>query len=269
MDINSKVNLNNNLKMPVIGLGTWQIRGKSAENSVLYALEAGYRLIDTASFYNNEEEVGNAIKKSGIPRGDLFITTKIWNSEHNDPEKAFNKSLKKLNLDYIDLYLIHWPVQERLKTWKILERLYKEGKCKAIGVSNFTINHIKELLNNSEIIPAVNQVEFSPYLYQKELLEFCKLKKIALEAYSPLTRGANLDDEKLADIARKYNKSTAQILIKWGIQHGLIVIPKSSNKDRIYENINIFDFNIAKKDMEHLDSLNDNLHYCWDPTNEL
>jgi diketogulonate reductase-like aldo/keto reductase len=262
MDINKKVKLNNGVEIPLLGLGLWE----NNEQSVLDALECGYRLIDTASMYGNEREVGNAIKKSKIPREEIFVTTKIWNSEQNDPLKAFNNSLKKLNLDYLDLYLIHWPMSERIKTWKVFEKLLEEDKCKAIGVSNFTINHLKELFNHSNTIPMVNQVEFSPYLYQKDLLDFCRENKIQLQAYSPLTRGEKLNDPKLIEIAKKYNKTTAQLLIKWALQHNIVVIPKSSNKKRIYENSQVFDFNISKEDMNILDNFNEDSRHCWDPT---
>ncbi|MBI2663605.1 aldo/keto reductase [Candidatus Woesearchaeota archaeon] len=266
MDINTKLKLNNGTEIPILGLGTWLSSGKTAENAVLCALQSGYRHIDTASFYGNEEEIGEAIKKSGIPREEIFVTTKIWNNQHNNPEIAFNNSLENLGLDYVDLYLIHWPVPQRLTTWKILERLYEEGRCKAIGVSNFTINHLNELLKNSSIIPAVNQVEFSPYLYQQELLDFCKKNNIQLVAYSPLTRGDKLDNNNLVAIAEKYNKSSAQILIRWALQHNIVAIPKSSNKNRIEENAEVFNFDISKEDMKLLDQFNEDGRYCWDPS---
>ena len=179
MDIRTTINLNNGIKIPILGLGVWQIpNGKVCEEAVLNALNTGYRHIDTAAAYKNEESVGNAIRKSNIARKDIFVTTKLWNDDHDDPKKAFNESLKKIQLDYIDLYLMHYPVPERNSSWKILEKIYKSGKAKAIGVSNFTIRHLKELLENSDIVPAVNQVEFHPYLYQKELLDFCNKNKI-------------------------------------------------------------------------------------------
>ncbi len=266
MNIKTTIKLNNGTKIPILGLGVWQVPSKICEEAVLVALKAGYRHIDTAAIYGNEENVGNAIKKSGISRGEIFITTKLWNDDHDNAKKAFNESLKKLQLDYVDLYLMHFPVPKRNKSWKIFAKLYKEGKAKAIGVSNFTIRHLKELLENSDVIPAVNQVEFHPYLYQKELLDFCNGKGIKLEAYSPLTHGEKLNDTKLVEIAKKYNKSTAQVLIKWGLQHGLIVIPKSSKKERIIENSSVFDFKISEEDMEKLDGFNENLRTCWDPT---
>ncbi len=267
MNIKTTIKLNNGTKIPILGLGVWQTpNGKVCEEAVLAALSAGYRHIDTAAIYENEESVGNAIRKSNITRKEIFATTKLWNDDHDNAENALNKSLKKLRLDYIDLYLMHYPVTERNSSWKILEKIYKSGKAKAIGVSNFTIRHLKELVESSDVIPAINQVEFHPYLYQKELLDFCNGKGIKLEAYSPLTHGEKLNDTKLVEIAKKYNKSTAQVLIKWGLQHGLIVIPKSSKKERIIENSSVFDFEISGEDMEKLDGFNENLRTCWDPT---
>src|SRR3989338_1830800 len=267
MNIKTTANLNNGTKIQILGLGVWQIpNGKVCEEAVLNALNTGYRHIDTAAAYKNEESVGNAIRKSNIARKDIFVTTKLWNDDHDDPKKAFNESLKKIQLDYIDLYLMHYPVPERNSSWKILEKIYKSGKAKAIGVRNFTIRHLKELLENSDIVPAVNQVEFHPYLYQKELLDFCNKNKIKLEAYSPLTHGKKLNDIKLVEISKKYNKLAAQVLIKWGLQHGLIVIPKSSKKERIIENSSVFDFEISEEDMERLDEFNENLRTCWNPT---
>ena len=263
-----KVKLNNGIEMPMLGLGTWQISDRDAENAVLWALEAGYRHIDTAAYYNNEAGVGKAIRKSGIARDEIFVTTKLKNEDHRNPGKAFEASIKKLGTGYVDLYLIHWPVQGlRNNTWKVFEKLYRDGRCKAIGVSNFTIRHLEELLKVAEIVPAVNQVEFSPYLYQKDLLEFCKKNKIQLEAYSPLTRGQKLNDKKIVDIANNYNKTSAQILIRWCLQHNIVVIPKSKTKKRIEENINVFDFSIRSGDMKRLDDFDENLRLCWDPTN--
>ncbi len=264
-----KAKLNNGVEMPMLGLGTWQLRAeKEAENAVTWALEAGYRHIDTAAYYNNEESVGKALRNSGLPREEIFVTTKLKNDDHKDPLRAFNTSLRKLDINYIDLYLIHWPVQSmRNNTWKVFEKLYKEGRCRAIGVSNFTIRHLKELLKVAKIVPAVNQVEFTPYLYQKELLEFCEKNKIQVEAYSPLTRGKKLKDTKLVEIAKKYDKTTAQVLLRWALQHDVVVIPKSKTKQRIEENFSVFDFRLSAKDMKKFDGFNEDLRLCWDPTN--
>src|SRR3989344_541730 len=268
ININTKIKLNNDVKIPIIGLGTYQIKnGKEFEDAVIWALENGYKHIDTATIYGNESSIGNAIKKSRVQRDEIFITTKLWNSDHNDPQRALDKSLKNLRSSYIDLYLIHWPVEKvRNETWKILGKLMKEGKCKAIGVSNFTIKHLNEILKSTNVVPVINQVEFSPYLYQKDLLEFCNSRNIYLEAYSPLTKGRKLVDKKLVEIARNYRKTPAQVLIRWCLQHNVIVIPKSSKKDRIKENINVFDFNISKEHMELLDNLNEDYRTSWDPT---
>jgi len=250
--------------MPQLGLGTWQASDKAAEQAVLWALEAGYRHIDTASIYENEEAVGNAIKKSGLPREQLFITTKLWNSDHDRAEQALNDSLRRLGLDYVDLYLIHWPAPERLTAWKALESLNAQGKCKAIGVSNFTIRHLTQLLEKSSTVPSVNQVEFSPFNFQKELLNFCKTKGVQMEAYSPLSQANKLDNPLLRSISEKYNKSPAQLMIRWSMQHGLVVIPKSTNQERISQNADI-DFQINDNDMQELDNLDEGFRVCPNP----
>jgi diketogulonate reductase-like aldo/keto reductase len=276
--------------MPQLGLGVWQTRaGASCEAAVAAALEAGYRHIDTASMYGNEESVGKAIRASGIPREQIFVTTKLWNSDHGNPERALDASLRRLEFEYVDLYLIHYPVRERRQSWRVLEAMKEKGKARSIGVSNFTIKHLTELLAGTQTIPAVNQVEFHPYLYQRELLDFCNAKGIAVEAYSPLTKGERLKDRKLVAIAQRYpsagrepfersplfpslqkrppgTKSPAQILIRWALQHGLAVIPKSAKRDRIFENADVFDFAISAEDMRQLDRFNENLRTCWDPT---
>jgi diketogulonate reductase-like aldo/keto reductase len=274
LTIETALPLNDRHRIPQLGLGVWQIRkGATCEQAVLAGLEAGYRHIDTASMYGNEESVGAAIRASGIPRENIFITTKLWNSDHGDPERALDVSLRRLNFDYVDLYLIHYPVRERLRSWPVLESLRAKGKARSIGVSNFTIRHLRELLAETETVPAVNQVEFHPYLFQKDLLAFSVAKGIVLEAYSPLTHGRRLNDRKLVAIAKKYSsqagsKSTAQILLRWALQHGLAVIPKSSNRKRIFENADVFDFEISPEDMRLLDSFNEDLRTCWDPTND-
>jgi len=270
ISIETKVELNNGVEMPLFGLGTYQARpGKQTKDAVLYALEIGYRLIDTAAMYENEEAVGEAIKESGIPREEIFLTTKLWNADHGYEKAlaAFEESLKRLGLSYIDLYLIHFPVENlRNESWRALEKLLEQGKSRAIGVSNYMIWHLEELFKSSSTIPAINQVEFNPYLYQKELLDFCKSHSIMFEAYSPLTKGHKLDDPKLGEVASKYSKSPAQILIRWALQKGTIVIPKSSNKERILENATVFDFEITTEDMNHLDSFHQDLRTSWDPS---
>jgi len=293
LPIETKLTLNDSHLIPQLGLGVWQTRaGATCEAAVLAALEAGYRHIDTAAMYGNEESVGAAIRMSGIPRENIFVTTKLWNSDHGNPARALETSLRKLKLDYIDLYLIHYPVRERRQSWRALEALRAEGKARSIGVSNFTIRHLTELLAETKTVPAVNQVEFHPYLYQRDLLDFCAGEGIVIEAYSPLTKGVRLKDPKLVAVAKKYSKtepqqatpwsrlplldrlsrvsetkSPAQILIRWALQHGLVVIPKSANRRRIFEDADVFDFEISAEDMEILDRFNENLRTCWDPTN--
>lgn len=270
MNINSRCRLNNGYEIPYFGLGVYKAApGKETIEAVSYALEIGYRLIDTAAVYGNEKEVGIAVRQSGFPREEIFITTKLWNDDHGYESalKAFDESLKRLNLDYVDLYLIHWPVPRlRKDSWKALEKIYAEGRCKAIGVSNYMIKHIEEMKDYAEIIPTVNQVEFSPFLYQKELLEYCKSKNIEVEAYSPLARMKKKNNPVVNSIARKYNKTHAQILIRWCLEHKLIVIPKSSNKKRIKENADVFDFTLSDDDKKQLNSLNENFRVSWDPS---
>ena len=292
LTIETKLTLNDGHLIPQLGLGVWQTRaGATCEAAVLAALEAGYRHIDTAAMYGNEESVGAAIRMSGIPRENIFVTTKLWNSDHGNPARALDTSLRKLKVDYVDLYLIHYPVRERRQSWRALEALRAEGKARSIGVSNFTIRHLRELLAETKTVPAINQVEFHPYLYQRDLLDFCAREGIVIEAYSPLTKGVRLKDPKLVAVARKYSKaepqqaairsrlplldklsrrtetkSTAQILIRWALQHGLVVIPKSANHRRIFEDADVFDFEITSEDMQLLDHFNENLRTCWDPS---
>ncbi len=265
--MHSRYELNNGVEIPVLGLGTWTLSGVVAKTALQWAFEAGYRLIDTASFYGNESEIGTAIAQSNVPREDLFITTKVWDSEQGYKEtfKAFEQSLKRLKLDYLDLYLIHWPRDKFLETWSALEELYQDGKVKAIGVCNFTIEHLKELLYHATFTPTINQIEFHPFLYQKKLLEFCKSHNIKVEAYSPLTKGKKLSDKVLQDLDNKYKKSIPQIMLRWGLQHGIIEIPRSKNKDHIIENSDIFDFYLEESDMERLDNLNEDYRAVDDP----
>jgi diketogulonate reductase-like aldo/keto reductase len=282
--MDATITLNDGHAIPRLGLGVWQIRrGRACEAAVLAALEAGYRHIDTAAMYGNEESVGAAVRTSGIPREKIFITTKLWNSDHGNPARALDTSLGKLKCDYVDLYLIHYPVRQRRQSWRALQALQAAGKAHSIGVSNFTIRHLSELLAETGTVPAINQVEFHPYLYQRDLLDFCVAKGIVVEAYSPLTKGERLTDPKLAAVAKKYSKtdgqsalsgsrshtgvkSPAQILIRWALQHELVVIPKSANRDRIFENADVFDVELSIQDMELLDGFHENLRTCWDPT---
>jgi len=293
LTIDSKITLNDGHVIPQLGLGVWQTRaGTTCEAAVLAALETGYRHIDTAAMYGNEESVGAAIRMSAVRRENIFVTTKLSNADHENPERALDTSLRKINLDYVDLYLIHYPVRERRQSWRALEALQAQGKTRSIGVSNFTIRHMTELLAEADTVPAVNQVEFHPYLYQRDLLDFCVARGIVIEAYSPLTHGKRLNDPRLVAVAKRYAKvglqpvsrwsqlplmqkwshrpgirSTAQILIRWALQHQLVVIPKSARRERIRENADVFDFEITKEAMEILNGLNENLRTCWDPTN--
>lgn len=266
----STVELNNKLKMPQLGFGTWKLReGSECENAVKWALEAGYRLVDTAAIYGNEESVGKAVRESGVLREEIFLTTKLWNDDHERVEKACEESLKRLGTDYVDLYLIHWPVEDgRLQAWKALEKLYESGKCRAIGVSNFTIYHLEDLLEEGRysIVPAVNQVESSPFLFQKGLAEYCGKKRIVIEAYSPLARAHKMDNPVLKKIAAAHSKTPAQVMLRWSLQHGFVTIPKSSRKERIKENFNVFDFSLSRQEMNELDALNENYRTCWDPS---
>ena len=268
LKIGKTVKLHNGIDMPIFGLGTWTLRSQECIQAVTWAIEIGYRLIDTAALYGNEREIGKVIEDSKIPREDLFITSKVWNSDqgYDNTLKAFEKSLKQLRLSYLDLYLIHWPISGlRNDTWNALEKIYESDRVKAIGVSNFTIKHIDELLSKTSITPMVNQVEFSPFLYQKKLLEYCNSKHIQLEAYCPLTRGRKFNDSTLESMSLKYNKSVSQILIRWGLQHKIVEIPKSGNKQHLKENADVFDFEIDTFDMDQIDSLNEDLRIVDDP----
>lgn len=263
------VTLHNGVKMPYFGLGVYKVEnGREVVQTVKTALEVGYRAIDTAAFYENEEGVGQAIRESGIPRDELFITTKVWNTDHGYEKtlKAFDTSLKKLGLDYLDLYLIHWPGKDKyVDTWHALEKLYKDGKVRAIGVSNFKIHHLQTLMEQSEEKPVINQIELHPYLTQKDTLAFCKENGIAVEAWSPLGRGRLLDDPTLVEIGKKYGKTAAQVTLRWHLQNDVIVIPKSVTPSRIKENSDIFDFELTPEDMERIDALNKNARTGKDP----
>ncbi|MCJ7771718.1 MAG: aldo/keto reductase, partial [Desulfobacterales bacterium] len=251
------------------GLGVYITKPSECVYACLSSFEAGYRHIDTASIYGNEKEVGEAVKRSGTPREEIFVTTKLWNDDHSYDKalKAFDKSLKNLGLDYIDLYLIHWPgTDKRKEAWKALENIYESGRCRAIGVSNYMIHHLEELLGYANIIPAVNQVEFHAFLYLKDLLEFCAKHKIALEGYSPLARMKRLNNHVVEQMMKKYSKSYSQIMIKWSLQNDVITIPKSAKRERIFENANVFDFEISDKDMGVLNGLDEGLRLSWDPT---
>mgnify|MGYP002625337996 CR=1 FL=1 len=252
--------LSNNIKMPAIGFGTYK-SGNEDETAeiVSYALKVGYRQIDTASFYGNEIGIGKGIKNSGIDREEIFIVTKIWNYDHGyeNTIKACNESLKKLQVEYLDLYLIHWPNELNAETWRALEYLYQCGKVKAIGVCNFKIGHLEELKKTAQIMPMVNQIEIHPLSAKEEMLQYCQKNNIQLVAWSPIMRGRVFSNELIIGLSEKYKKTIAQIILRWHVQRGVIPIPKSSNKERIKENLNIFDFEISNEDMKIINSLNE------------
>ena len=260
MDLKSAARLNNGVEIPWVGFGTYKIPpGTETSRSVRLALEAGYRSIDTASFYQNEADVGRAVRESGLPREELFITTKLWNDEHGYEQalKAFEASRRRLGLERIDLYLIHWPVRGRYReTWKAMEKLHRDGAVRAIGVSNFLVHHLEDLLQGAEVRPALNQVEFHPFLYAAELLQYCEREAIQLEAWSPLTRGRYLDTPVLVEIARAHARSPAQVLLRWALQHRVVTLPKATQQGHILENAAIFDFALGADEMARIDALN-------------
>jgi methylglyoxal/glyoxal reductase len=263
--------LSNGVKMPWFGLGVFKVEeGSEVVESVKAALRNGYRSIDTAAIYQNEEGVGQAIRESGIAREELFVTSKVWNADlgYESTIAAYETSLEKLGLEYLDLYLIHWPVAGKYKeAWRALETLYKEGRVKAIGVSNFHVHRLEDVMKDAEIKPMVNQVEYHPRLAQKELRAFCQEQGIQLEAWSPLMQGQLLDNEVLQTIAEKHNKSVAQVILRWDLQNGVVTIPKSIKKHRIIENSQVFDFELTAEDMEAIDSLNEDRRVGPDPDN--
>lgn len=251
--------LNTGTTIPALGLGVYQMKkGEQTRQAVRWALEAGYRHIDTASFYGNEEDVGRAVKESGIPREQIFLTTKLWPTDFLRPEKALKESLKRLDTAYLDLYLIHWPFVGRDRAWKKLEQASADGLVRAIGVSNYSVRQLEDLFKKASVVPAVNQVEISPFLLQKDLIAFCQAKGIVVEAYSPLTRGKKLGDGRIEEIAKTHQRSAAQVMIRWSLQHGLVPLPKSSKHERIIENANVFDFALSEEEMRALDGLHAN-----------
>lgn len=265
--VKDRIMLHNEYEIPCVGYGTYKALGKECETSVSEAIKSGYRLIDTASLYDNEESVGKSISKSRVKREDLFVTTKVWNTErgYEKTKKAFEESINKLGLDYIDLYLIHWPANQKQygviakklnqDTWRALEDLYLEGRIKAIGVSNFLPHHIDGLLETARIRPMVNQIEYHPGWPQIETLEYCKKHDIVVEGWSPFGREAVLNNEVLIEIAKKYGKSVPQVCLRWAVQNGVVPLPKSSTPERMKENTDIFDFNLEDDDMDKITSL--------------
>ncbi len=271
MNINTRVELNNGKMMPILGFGVWRAKnGEETYKAVRMALEAGYRSIDTAAIYRNEESVGQAIADSGIDRSEIFLTTKLWNEDMRQSRQrdAFFESLKRLQTDYIDLYLIHWAIDGKIEeSWKVMEELVNEGYIRSIGVCNFQIHHLETLLNVATILPVIDQVETHPYLSQIKLLEFLKSKKINMEAWSPLGGGKTdlLENQILVEIATKHHKSPAQIILRWDLQRGIISIPKSVHKNRIIENASLFDFALSEDEMKQINELNQDLRSGNDP----
>ncbi|ULO05011.1 aldo/keto reductase [Paenibacillus sp. 19GGS1-52] len=267
--LQSTTTLANGVQMPWLGLGVYKVKeGQEVIDSVKAAIKAGYRSIDTAALYANEEGVGQAIQESGVARDELFITTKVWNSDqgYESTLAAFDKSINKLGLDYVDLYLVHWPVKGKYKdTWRALEKLYSAGKVRAIGISNFQIHHIEDLLADASVKPMVNQVELHPLLSQVELREYSIKQGIQIEAWAPLAQGHLLDNEVIKAIALKHNKSLAQVIIRWDLQNGIVTIPKSTNEQRIIQNADVFDFELSAQEIASIDALNQNHRFGSNP----
>jgi diketogulonate reductase-like aldo/keto reductase len=265
----ASLELNTGARIPQVGLGVWQApRGEVTQAAVTAALRTGYRHVDTAAIYRNEADVGVAVRESGIPRQQVFVTTKLWNADqgYDSALKAFDASLARLGLEYVDLYLIHWPVpRKRLDSWRALERLHEEKRARAIGVSNFLKPHLEELLARARVVPAANQIELTPFLQRRDTVALCRERGIVVEAYSPLTRGLRLDHPVIVDVARGLKRSPAQVLLRWGVQHGFVVLPKSVNPPRIEENAALFDFEIDAKTLARLDALEEGLVTGWDP----
>ena len=257
----------NGVEIPQIGFGTFKIPDDIAAQSVKYALAAGYRHIDTAAVYRNEDGVGLGIKESGIPRNEIFLTSKLWNDDqgYDSTLKAFDVSLKKLGTDYLDLYLIHWPKNKNKESWKAMEKLYKDGRVKAIGVSNFKEHHLDDLLTDAEITPMINQVELHPQFPQKEIRKYCMEKGIIVEAWASLMQGQIFDKKIVIQIAEKHGKTVSQVGIRWAVQNGIVTIPKSTHIQRIKENLNVFDFELDQDDMLKMEELNKGIRIGRDP----
>ncbi|AKA35039.1 aldo/keto reductase [Flagellimonas lutaonensis] len=270
-DLQGTFTLHNGVEMPYFGLGVYLSEdGQEVINAVKWALEAGYRHIDTASVYNNEEGVGKGIRESGAQRKEVFLVSKVWNSDqgYDSTLKAFDDSLDLLQVDYLDLYLVHWPVNGKYKdTWRAFEKLYRDGRVRAIGVSNFLQHHLEDLLQSAEIVPMVNQMEFHPYLVQQDLIDFCNKNTIQYEAWSPLMQGHIFEMEEFKQLAEKYGKTIAQIVLRWDLQKGVVTIPKSSKKERIIANADIFDFELSDEDVKLLDGLDRGKRFGPDPDN--
>lgn len=261
IDLSAKIKLSDGRSIPIIGLGTWNLpEGEATENAVKWALDVGYRHFDTAKLYRNESSVGKAIREHKVDRSEIWVTTKLWMSDFTHPKRAFEESLARLDIDYIDLYLIHWPTPVEVfglekKLWRALESFLDEGLCKSIGVSNYESGRLEKILSIANTLPVVNQIKCSPFGYPKRLIEFCHENNIAVTGYSPLARGSGLDNSIVTKVAKNHGKSPAQIMLRWAIQKDIIVIPKSAHKERIIENADIFDFVLSEKESEQLDGL--------------
>jgi diketogulonate reductase-like aldo/keto reductase len=270
LHLQTTVTLAGGVEMPIFGLGVWQSApGGETRDAVLEALRAGYRLVDTARAYRNEADVGAAVRESGLGRGEIFVTTKLWNADHGYDRalRALDQSLESLGLERVDLYLVHWPVSGlRHDSWRAMERALADGKARAIGVSNYTARHLEELLARAKTPPSVNQVELTPFLQQRELVAFCRRNGVRVEAYGPLVRGQRMDHPVLARVAGKHRRTPAQVLLRWGLQHDLVVIPKSVRPERIRENAGAFGFALDAEDLAALDALDEGYRTCWDPT---
>jgi diketogulonate reductase-like aldo/keto reductase len=270
LSIGTVLPMNDGRSIPLFGYGTYKIaNGGACRRACLRALELGYRHIDTAALYGNEQDVGRAVRESSLPRSEIFVTTKLWNSDQGYASTlaACDRSLDRLGLDYVDLYLIHWPEPgKRADSWRALAALKAQGRARSIGVSNYTVAHLEELRAQSDVVPANNQVEFSPFLYQKQLLDYCTAHGITLTAYCPLTHGDKLKHPSLTAIGKRHGKTPAQVLLRWCLQHGVIAIPKSARMERIAENAALYDFELDQADMTTLDALDENYRTSWDPT---
>ena len=265
------VPLRDGTRMPRLGLGVWQAPGPVAHAAVRHALNFGYRHIDTAAIYGNETEVGAAIREVDLPAGSVYVTTKLWTQDHGYDQalRGFEASIKRLGLPYIDLYLSHFPVAgKRNDAFRAMMTLLKGGQCRSIGVSNYTVRHLTELMDKTGYVPVVNQVEFHPYLFQRELLDFCRKHQIQVVAYSPLVHGKRMNDPRLVALAELHGRTPAQILLRWALEHDLVVIPKSAREERIEENGRIFDFALTPAETASMDGWNEDLRTCWDPTDE-
>lgn len=264
------VTLNNGVVMPQLGYGVFQISNEETARCVRDAVAAGYRSIDTAMVYGNELGTGEGIRTCGVPREELFITTKVWNTDQGYERtlRSFEQSLKNLGLSYLDLYLIHWPVPQQalfVETWRALEKLYQEGRVRAIGVSNFNISHLETLLDSATVVPAVNQIELHPFFTQKQLRTYLKGKGILVEAWGPLAQGNRTDDPVLVSIAKAHHKTVQQVMLRWHLQNGVIAIPKSTRPERMASNTEVFDFTLSAEDMARIDSLDTGVRFGPDP----